>query len=146
MQKKPDLPPVEPLPLGRYRHYKGNEYEIIGVARHSETLEELVVYRALYGDHGLWSGNDPAGLDNAGLLWWNPNARGEDETGVVGNGMYELVDGGERYPAGKWPDTPAKLFDTAGAVTIYDQLPPDLTPKSYPPPAGSPAAGTGATG
>ena len=46
--------PVQPIPLGRYRHYKGNEYEVIGVARHSETLEEFVVYRALYGDHGLW--------------------------------------------------------------------------------------------
>jgi hypothetical protein len=52
--QKPDLPPVTPIQTGRYRHYKGNEYEVIGVARHSETLEELVVYRALYGDHGLW--------------------------------------------------------------------------------------------
>ena len=40
--------------LGKYRHYKGNEYEMIGVAKHSETLEELVVYRALYGNHDLW--------------------------------------------------------------------------------------------
>jgi hypothetical protein len=39
---------------GRYRHYKGNEYEVIGCARHSETEEEVVVYRALYGDRGLW--------------------------------------------------------------------------------------------
>jgi hypothetical protein len=43
----------EPRP-GRYRHYKGKEYELLGLARHSETLEELVVYRALYGEHGLW--------------------------------------------------------------------------------------------
>ncbi|OGU17775.1 MAG: hypothetical protein A2076_10725 [Geobacteraceae bacterium GWC2_53_11] len=39
---------------GRYRHYKGNFYEVVGVARHSETEEELVVYRKLYGDHSLW--------------------------------------------------------------------------------------------
>lgn len=39
---------------GIYRHYKGNMYEVIGVASHSETLEPMVVYRALYGDHGLW--------------------------------------------------------------------------------------------
>lgn len=40
--------------LGRYRHYKGNEYTVLGVARHSETLEELVVYRQEYGERGLW--------------------------------------------------------------------------------------------
>ena len=39
---------------GRYRHFKGNEYEVIGVARDSETLQEMVVYRALYGERGLW--------------------------------------------------------------------------------------------
>ncbi|WBM80499.1 DUF1653 domain-containing protein [Cryobacterium breve] len=39
---------------GQYRHYKGNLYDVIGVARHSETEEELVVYTTLYGDHGLW--------------------------------------------------------------------------------------------
>lgn len=39
---------------GIYEHYKGNKYEVVGLARHSETEEPLVVYRALYGDHGLW--------------------------------------------------------------------------------------------
>lgn len=39
---------------GRWRHFKGGEYEVLGTARHSETLEELVVYRALYGDGGVW--------------------------------------------------------------------------------------------
>lgn len=39
---------------GRYRHFKGGEYEVLGVASHSETLEPMVVYRALYGEGGLW--------------------------------------------------------------------------------------------
>ena len=42
------------LKLGTYEHYKGNKYEVIGVAKHSETMEELVVYRALYGSCDLW--------------------------------------------------------------------------------------------
>jgi len=46
--ERPDLPP------GRYRHFKGNEYELIGLAQHSETMEWHVVYRALYGEFGLW--------------------------------------------------------------------------------------------
>ena len=44
----------ETLPTGLYRHFKGNYYEVIGLARHSETGEQLVVYRALYGERGLW--------------------------------------------------------------------------------------------
>jgi len=44
---------TEPAP-GRYRHFKGGEYEVLGVARHSETDERVVVYRPLYGDGGLW--------------------------------------------------------------------------------------------
>ena len=42
------------IKLGKYRHYKGNMYEVIGIASHSETLEPMVVYRALYGKHELW--------------------------------------------------------------------------------------------
>lgn len=42
---------IEP---GRYRHFKGNEYEVLYTARHSETMEEMVVYRALYGEGGIW--------------------------------------------------------------------------------------------
>ena len=49
-----DLPLLPDTPTGRYRHYKGGEYEVIGVARHSETLEPLVVYRPLYNASGLW--------------------------------------------------------------------------------------------
>lgn len=46
------MPPT--IKPGRYRHFKGTEYEVLGVARHSETLEEMVVYRAASGEHGLW--------------------------------------------------------------------------------------------
>lgn len=45
---------AQPVKPGRYRHYKGRDYEVIGVARHSETEEKMVVYRCLYGDHSLW--------------------------------------------------------------------------------------------
>jgi len=49
-----DLASLAEIGLGRYRHYKGGEYEVVGVARHSETLEPLVVYRPLYNQTGLW--------------------------------------------------------------------------------------------
>ena len=52
-----DLPPIraaEQVPAGLYRHYKGGMYEVIDLARHSESLEVMVVYRALYGSRGLW--------------------------------------------------------------------------------------------
>ncbi len=49
-----DLPPLQETPTGHYRHYKGGQYEVIGTARHSETREPMTVYRALYGEHGLW--------------------------------------------------------------------------------------------
>ena len=42
------------LKPGRYRHFKGNEYQLIDVASHSETMEKMVVYKALYGEQGLW--------------------------------------------------------------------------------------------
>ncbi len=45
---------MEKIETGKYRHFKGNEYEVLGVAKHSETLEEMVVYRALYGEGGIW--------------------------------------------------------------------------------------------
>jgi len=50
-----DLPELPQTPLGHYRHYKGGEYEVIGVARHSETNEPLVVYRPLHSDIGWWA-------------------------------------------------------------------------------------------
>ena len=49
-----DLPSLPAIAPGRYRHYKGGEYEVVGVVRHSETLEPMVLYRPLYNDSGLW--------------------------------------------------------------------------------------------
>ncbi len=48
------LPALPETPPGRYRHYKGGLYDVIGTARHSETLEPMTLYRALYGERGLW--------------------------------------------------------------------------------------------
>ncbi|MBA4286456.1 MAG: DUF1653 domain-containing protein [Xanthomonadaceae bacterium] len=59
-----NLSPLPSLPTGRYRHYKGGEYDVIGVARHSETLEALVVYRPLYNQTGLWLRPFPMFVEN----------------------------------------------------------------------------------
>ena len=49
-----ELPPLPSIALGRYRHYKGGRYEVLGVVRHSESLDPLVLYRPLDEDVGLW--------------------------------------------------------------------------------------------
>ena len=49
-----DLPAFTATPPGRYRHYKGMEYEVLDTVRHSETLQPMTLYRALYGERGLW--------------------------------------------------------------------------------------------
>ena len=59
------------IKTGIYKHFKGGRYEVIGVARHSKTLEEMVVYRALYGDGGLWT--RPASM-------WNETVEYEGKT------------------------------------------------------------------
>lgn len=59
-----DIMEIKP---GKYRHFKGKEYEVLGIASHSETLEPMVVYRALYGDGGLWV--RPAGMWNETVMY-----------------------------------------------------------------------------
>ena len=61
MNDQTDLPPLPNAPSGRYRHYKGGEYEVLGVVRHSETLEPLVLYRPLHGDSGHRGGSGDSG-------------------------------------------------------------------------------------
>ena len=93
-----------------------------------------------YGHHGFWPGTDVAGLDNAGILYWDPDATGPDETGTEGKGMYRLRDGGRRYLPGKWPTQPLDMFDPTGTVTVYEagKIPPELVPKPVPVPADAP--------
>ena len=61
-----DLPPLQETPIGFYRHYKGGQYEVIGTVSHSETLEPMTLYRALYGARGLWV--RPAAMFNEQVL------------------------------------------------------------------------------
>jgi hypothetical protein len=63
---------MEELKPGIYRHFKGNEYRVIGIASHSETMEPMVVYQALYGEQGLWV--RPANM-------WNEQVDREDYKG-----------------------------------------------------------------
>ena len=62
---------MDEIKAGRYRHFKGNEYEVLYLAKHSETLELMVVYRALYGEHGVWV--RPAAM-------WNETAERDGKT------------------------------------------------------------------
>jgi hypothetical protein len=87
-----------------------------------------------YGDT-FWPETDYNGVDDATLVWWDPEATGPDEIRKEGTGMWTFVDGGRRYLPGEWP-TESKLFDPDGAVTIYDAPPPEETPPDYPSPAG----------
>ena len=61
-----DLPPLINIPPGLYRHYKGELYEVIGTVRHSETLEPMTLYRALYGEQSLWV--RPAAMFNENVV------------------------------------------------------------------------------
>lgn len=87
------------------------------------------------GHHGLWPGTDWGASDDGGLLWWNPDAKGEDEIGHVGNGLYEYTAGGKRYTLGQWPTKDPGLFDPAKSITIYKTIPPQWAPPKYPSPA-----------
>ena len=94
---------VATIPLGRYRHFKGNEYEVIGIARHSETEEAMVVYKALYGEGGMWV--RPASMWNEQVI----------RDGVTYRRFYRLdrIERVERYE---------RLFDEVTAHTDSEKL------------------------
>lgn len=87
------------------------------------------------GHHGLWPGTDWGGSDDTGILWWNPDATGEDEVGNVGKGLYEYTKMGERYTVDKMPSTDPGLFDPKTSITIYETIPKAYAPPDYPSPA-----------
>lgn len=89
-----------------------------------------------WGDKGIWPYDDYLGIDDAHVIWWDPDAEGTDETGTDGAGMYQHADGGTRYLPDEWPTEPIAFFDPEGAVTIYLERPPEEGVPEYPSPAG----------
>jgi hypothetical protein len=87
------------------------------------------------GEHGLWPGIDYGGTDDAGILWWDPEAEGEDEVGVVGTGLYQYTNEGKRYTLDKMPTEDPGLFDADTSITIFETIPPEYAPPDYPSPA-----------
>lgn len=86
-----------------------------------------------WGERGIWPGVDYSGVDDQTEVWWDPDAEGEDETGTVGKGMWTYVDGGRRYLPGEWPESPPRVFDPKGGVTMYTDLPEGITLPDYQP-------------
>ena len=86
-----------------------------------------------YGDW-RWTEPDYAAIDDMVELWWDADARGPDEAGEEGSGMYRYVEGARRFLADEWTDQ-LKVFDREGSVTVIEDLPPDEEPPDYPSPA-----------
>jgi hypothetical protein len=91
-----------------------------------------------WGRHGIWKGVDLTGGDDATVIWWDPTARGTDEVGHSGEGLYRYADQGARYLPDAWPKRPVGLFDDATSTSVLTTLPPEDQPPSYPAPATQP--------
>ena len=85
-----------------------------------------------YGKHGVWPGIDYGGLDNLNLIWWDPTAKGEDETGTDGTGLYRFIDNGRRFLPGHYPSDPIKFFDPADTITDFKNVPDELQGQGLP--------------
>ncbi len=98
-----------------------------------------------YGNPKLYSfaKDDFTSVDDSTLIWWDAKAKGADEQGTDGEGMYRYVDGGKRYLPGKMPSTLQAFFSKAGSITAFDGQPEGLKTPTYAPPAGAPAAKSG---
>ncbi|HET9610599.1 MAG TPA: hypothetical protein VFP06_13400 [Acidimicrobiales bacterium] len=88
------------------------------------------------GDHGVWPDHDWGGTDDMAIIWFDPEATGEDEVGNEGVGLYRYANGGQRYTIGNLPTSleEAGLFDVDASVTVYDEVPEEDRAPDYPPP------------
>ena len=77
----------------------------------------------------------PFFVSEFGGIWWNPDAKGIDEVGNAGTGMWEYADGGKRYLPSQWPKVAPKLFSASTSVTQFDRFPSGDGPPTYPSPA-----------
>jgi ABC-type branched-subunit amino acid transport system substrate-binding protein len=111
-----------------------------GLFRYPPSGGDAINPQLSWGKHGVWPFTDFNGSEDAGMLWWDPTAVGEDEVRQVGNGLYRYANGGKRYSRGKFPPKgQGGLFDTASSVTVFNELPPTAPRPNYPSPAsGSP--------
>ena len=111
-----------------------------GLFRYPPSGGDAINPQLSWGKHGVWPSTDFNGSEDAGMLWWDPTAVGEDEVRQVGSGLYRYADGGKRYSRGKFPPKgQGGLFDTASSVTVFNELPPTAPRPNYPSPAsGSP--------
>ena len=106
-----------------------------GLFRYPPSGGDPVNPKQSWGKHGLWPFADYWGSDDAGILWWDPNATGEDEVGKVGQGVYQYGNSAKRYTLGHFPAAgQGGLFDTATAVTVFPQLPQESGTPAYPSP------------
>ena len=107
-----------------------------GLFRYPPSGGDPVNPKQSWGKHGLWPFTDYWGSDDAGIVWWDATATGEDEIGQSGQGMYQYADGAKRFTLGKFPGPgQTGLFDARTSVTVFPQLPPESSTPSYPPPA-----------
>jgi len=107
-----------------------------GEFRYPITGDGAVAIQQSFGDHGIWPFTDYSGSDTAAIIWWDPEAKGQDEVGADGDGLYRYANEGQRYSVGEFPsETESGLHDDASSVTIFDTLPPADTPPDYPSPA-----------
>jgi hypothetical protein len=87
-----------------------------------------------WGKQGIWRGADYTGGDDATVIWWDPTAKGPDEVGRDGTGLYRYADDGKRYLPGQWPSAHIALFDRKTSSAVLDALPNADQPPHYPSP------------